>query len=289
MQYSFINKLTDVVYDYTKKGILLDDAAIKKIIEIFVREYELYGYVQSVDYQNNSNNVCYYDFLTKKIYFNYNENIEKLNRNICLSKISLSKYEKTYLINLGILNKILRELFHSLQINTALEKNNDLDSIIINSSYDYILRKIKGDKFSLDEINYYNELKDVYKRHPSFFNLVPTNRMSNIISTDIEYDVFKNLKIKLSGLIKKYEKTKLIKSKLRGFNLENIDFSPTLYYLDTIILLKNKFGVDYKKELDLINNILPYYNENLSLDQKLYYGLKINFNDQKKLVRQLKK
>ena len=141
INYSLYEEIVKVIYDYTKRAVYLDGPAIEKIIEMFIIENSLENYVQKLKYTYNySKNAerfgtyCSYSYNEKKIYLNYNDILSNTIRRVTNNKNYETSFEKVLEINLGILNHVVHELFHSIQYKKVIEGHNDLEQLLLKIS-----------------------------------------------------------------------------------------------------------------------------------------------------------
>ena len=203
-----------------------------------------------------------------------------------------------YGINLSIVQSLLHEIEHVKQLKMLrFEKSfdnshNDIEKILIDSSYDYLRFMGKyGKGFSKEEKRYLNSLNiginkksflNLVKKHKSLYHYAPNERLAEIKSYHIICNMIKHNE--LGESISKPFKHKLDSSIVRGYEKNPgylCYYSPSYNYLSNLKLDKNLAQIKDFEDKYLKDDTFNYF--------RLLYGVHVDEDYLKEKIRKIKK
>ena len=251
------NELLRMVYDYSKKGKILDSNAIESIVDIVVRNRDLNDYVKRINFKkanplNKDNELMFmgYNFQNKQI----NVYCDSLNEFILLNNSLL--YNGIYKLNFSLLQFILHELEHSNQHKVMDYNNNTLSKLLKitngglfnNLDINVVKDKLLSEGFTMRQINNFFTIKILESEKSKLFD----------VYIYFYYNWLSNY--------------------LRGYKYEmGVLTSPTISYVKKV----SPSRLDKLKEVDVGSE----------LENRLYYGYPISeleFEEEKIILKRVR-
>lgn len=278
------NELLRIVYDYSKKGKILDLNAIESIVDIVVRNRDLNDYVKRINFKkanplNKDNELMLmgYNFLNKQI----NVYCDSLNKFILLNSSLL--YNEVYKLNFSLLQFILHELEHSNQHKIMDYNNNTLSKLLKitsgglfnNLDINVVKDKLLSEGFTMKQIiTYYEHQK---KQYDEYYDLCLAERLADINSNKDLIKILESEKSKLFDVYI-YFYYNWLSNYLRGYKYEiGVLTSPTISYVKKV----SPSRLDKLKEIDVGSE----------LENRLYYGYPISeleFEEEKIILKRVR-
>ena len=265
-----MDNILDIVYSYSINKILLDENAIKSIIDTCIDIYNIDS-LREVKFTNGfvlEDNFVIANYNIKGYINIYNDAIEK--------EIDLESYKTYFNIekelnekelflrkNLHLLYIILHEIEHSKQIDKIKYYDESFERKLLYAEFSFIYPKTTNQSGKFN-INYFESLKnklivDKYYDISIMERLADVNSLENI----------KNLSISLSNNLYNLQKLILLDKLLREY--KDYNDSPT----------KRFFKIINSEEI--LENT-----DNLEFNKRLKYGLSLTKNEYNSLIKKLK-
>lgn len=269
-------KLLKLMKAYYKKDILFDEEFVYKVVEIIEKSRKLDGFIDDVILLDKSkignNAIGSYSPNTKVVQISLPEEKEKNNQ---------------FLYNSKLLHLVLHELEHVCQHKLCSDNNTQsfnkdlLNACFSPNNYIEILsKKIKDGNFSIVEmqnimyeISFYEKYAEIIHK---CYGCLPSERQAEINSLSELCSLFKNIRIdnyqdNIIGLQKGYTIRKLM-----GYEFKDNELVyPTYEFYRDILELYDNLDIDkYFSKFDRLS-------ENMSLDERLFYGFKISEDEYK--------
>lgn len=278
------NELLRIVYDYSKKGKILDPNAIESIVDIVVRNRDLNDYVKRINFKkanplNKDNELMFmgYNFQNKQI----NVYCDSLNKFILLNNSLL--YNGIYKLNFSLLQFILHELEHSNQHKVMDYNNNTLSKLLKitsgglfnNLDINVVKDKLLSEGFTMKQIiTYYEHQK---KQYDEYYDLCLAERLADINSNKDLIKILESEKSKLFDVYI-YFYYNWLSNYLRGYKYEmGVLTSPTISYVKKV----SPSRLDKLKEVDVGSE----------LENRLYYGYPVSeleFEEEKIILKRVR-
>ena len=278
------NELLRIVYDYSKKGKILDPNAIESIVDIVVRNRDLNDYVKRINFKktnplNKDNELMFmgYNFQNKQI----NVYCDSLNKFILLNNSLL--YNEIYKLNFSLLQFILHELEHSNQHKVMDYNNNTLSKLLKitsgglfnNLDINVVKDKLLSEGFTMKQIiTYYEHQK---KQYDEYYDLCLAERLADINSNKDLIKILESEKSKLFDVYI-YFYYNWLSNYLRGYKYEMVVLtSPTISYVKKV----SPSRLDKLKEVDVGSE----------LENRLYYGYPVSeleFEEEKIILKRVR-
>lgn len=276
------DELANTIYDYSINKRYIDKELIEKLLKKLIDKFDIKDYVRkyriiSIE-ENNARAVYRIEnrCIDIDIFNTINTILNRINKEDIRST-DVTKYLK---VNLDILHVIIHELVHATQYKRCLEKENDLEKNILELTLKGNIDILNNKYISKEMTKYYNIQHDILL-NPVCYKTKPCERMADM--KGLEY--VRNIS-KLYNLddVEAYFEIKYLMSKIRGYS----DISPTSYVIYINESLKAELGLpheetDYYKIEDMYKK--ESKRRNLSLDDRLYFGLPID-EDEKEIIMQ---
>ena len=282
-------ELVKIVYDYTNRGIYLDNNAIVRIIGLFNDAFRLDNYIKDLEYTDNKFRgvINSYEIDSRKILFNYSKSLDSSINSVLRDKKCDSCYDNVLEINLSMLSKIVHEICYAFYFKGCFEGTKYLEQVLYRASFEEKILQLMP--ISKDEkCKAYTFVSTfLYNNDISFYSTIPSNRMANVTAASYRSLVAKDLKA--SRIVRNYENSKLLRTQLRDYDFESEINSPTmLYFLNKAMLME---GINFETpvyDINTVQSALEDKSERLPLEDKLYYGLELTKKEQQKLIKKLR-
>lgn len=257
-----MKNILDIVYDYSLNNKLLDQEAIKKIINICI-DIDNIDSLREIRFKESSliNMIANYHIkgyivvYTKEIDKEIKSGYHKTNFQI---ENELNEQEKFLRKNLHILYVILHEVEHSKQIDKIKYYDTSLERKLLKAEYDFIYPNIKN---VAGKINLYNvetiKKKAIANKH---YDISIMERLANVHALENIKEISKSLSNNLYAL----QDLILLNTELRDY--------------------RNEFDSPTKRFLEVIGreDVLEETND------RLIYGLELLPNEYNTLIKKLK-
>ena len=284
--------LAKLVYDYTIASKLADEAFIDQAAANLIKAFNLDDMVCQISHNKKGDLIASYDYLNKELNFNlaaiYKNTRVNLKNEAMLGFINL-KEDEIYKINLSYINVVAHEIFHAIQYSKIPFDKDDIESRLLKLSFDDVLLVINNNgNVSREQAKYVSIIRDLESKDSYRMN-IPSERMASIDAARVVKAVSSFICDK--PYINNYLDYNLELAKYNGYQEYNC---PTAYVMAVLNSLKNVLELDYYlpeslEENEDICRELAYKYE-LSLEDKLYYGMFINDeikNGQLTLIKRL--
>lgn len=273
-----IEEISRLIYDYHKKGIIVDHRFIAKIVEILVAYNRLHAYVKDIEFRLVSKNMIagYHDSKTLRIY-DYN-----LKKAFSLFTIGEAK-ERCYFPYYRTVASLGHEMEHAKQKRMWEQRENDIRSILSQICNHYketndinferianfpepifvILDKLLQIRFSMD-----------YKKYEQNWMYSPEERMADISGNLLALTLLDHVvnKKELENL-KTYFYEKIMDFLLYGYDRL---LGPTDFYL-------SQFR-QYKERLKILG-----MSKSLKMEERLLLGLYLTSKERKEVEKNKEK
>ena len=285
-----MKNILDLVYDYSKKRKYLDFDAIKEIIKLYKKVYDVD--VKNLIYDsrfrilfNNWSNATYKDKEINVFYGNILFDIEKEGyKSIFEEEDKLNYFEKFFRINIFILKIIFHELEHATHdmITTREPKNLEEKLIKIECNFlDHLGERVFDiSNYNEEENAYYGTIMDKiryiiaehfdFKLYDSNYDISLIERLADIDSMTKIYNMTDEIKGEIPVLYNLMAKI-LLSRKFRNYDESFI--SPTVEFFKNITGERQFYFPNY---IDM------------SLDERLRLGLPISTKENEEISMKLK-
>lgn len=168
-----MKNIFDIINYYSKNNMLLDNSAVKKIIETllyinnvnFNYDINIFNHFHSLD---NKNALAYFDYKSIKVYLNRLKKFlnDKESRIIhFLIEDELNKYESFLFKNIYIFRIIMHEIEHLLQYENKLEGYSNIEKRLIDIERSFVDDKASSTSkiYDLnDKISFIERISEIY-------------------------------------------------------------------------------------------------------------------------------
>lgn len=275
-------RLLKLMKSYYKKDQLFDEKFIYKVIEIIEKSRNLDGLISDINLIDKS-----------KI---GNDVIGSYSPNTKILQISLPSNEEKnnqFMYNSTLLHLVLHELEHVCQHKLCNDENiKSFNKDLLNTCFsannyiEILTNRLKEGNFSKEEmldimvnINFYEKYANVIR---SCYGYLPSERQAEINSLSKLCFLFKDIKMNnhqenIIGLKKGY-----ITRRLMGYEIkdEKIIYPTYELYKNILELYKDADNNRFFSNFDRLS-------QNMSLDERLFYGFKISEDEYKGEVLKL--
>lgn len=273
------NEILTILKKYRNK--FADYEFVRSIINIITYNNNLYDYIKTIDYQYNNKLMGYYRYCDQTIAINLYKIKNNTKSDLNFITKLLSDDDIIMLLNLIVFSIIDHELIHANQA----KNYNDLDNNYIENQlyhYDELFKK-RVEKYSskvaAKYLKFSVKMYKKYLRDDFAHNLMPYERVAEIKSHAHVFQLARNLTD--NQLIIDYFNYQICA--LRKENYYN-NKCPLENYIEYKTKLANKYGLYIRNEST--DNL---FNNNLSVELKLLYGLPVNDDVIKNLEDSLQK
>lgn len=293
-------QILKLIFDYSNKYRMIDRKYIDSVIDIVVNSMNLNNYVGKIDFKNgnepkkienkkktisirlaNEENLAdlTYNFLNHNITI-YMDKIPKIYEE--LNKIEIDTNEKQYFKTFFYTQRILHELFHANQAKFIKEKDN-MESKIIDKFIPKVnITKNQSIDEKTEEITRQIFRMALYMKN---YKYDAHERMAEIDSHKLLLSIISLSFIKLPNT-KQFFSDNLLKGLIVAYE---DTFSPTIKFISEMDELYN---INTLKEFDWYDNdekiCLEKAIELYSFNQRIRYGLPIEEEKKRKLLKRLK-
>jgi len=265
-----ISKLTKLVRSYIKNNRNVDENFIYDLAEIVIKQRKLGDYVKNIIISNEqlpTGAIAYYDSFDNDIKISNDFGDDNIIDNI-------TKY----------LHIILHEIEHASQYKTVDSGKNTLETLLLKQCFlgNIFKRKYQNidvKKLDKDELLKLYAYLDFYTKAEielsKIYECLPSERQAEIKSFIELINVCNNIKDeRLSSVTPNFYKNYYIR-KIMGYRNDNgIIKSPT----NTLMTLLDELSGEKN---DAMHNYIDKVTPTLTLDERLYYGLKISQDEYK--------
>ncbi len=289
-------KLLKLMYDYSQQNKLVDKEYIDKLVEMFVKEYNLDDYVKKIEFTSelikSEDDVCFanYNPLEMNIFID-TESLDIMLKHSSKYDCLFDGYEITMFKNSTITQAILHELEHAYQ-NKVSDGVDDgtIETKLIKTCYAYEYYLKKGTLEQEIEDNKDNplrlsELLEILSTQAlknacylEFYNLDPMERLAQIHSYQTLIKSLEIYKTRIPALYE-FQLSSLVEETLNGHleAWERGGICPTEVYLNVIGRGKAWKELDFydPDRQKLIDNAV----EKHSVTRRLILGLPVTRNE----------
>lgn len=266
-------KLKNIIKKYFKKENFFDEQIIYDIIELIIKHRKYNSMINTINVSNQSNEKgkCgYYSPIDKEL------------------NIVLPTEENDYFdYNATVLHILLHELEHVGQHKKCLEReSNDLETDLLNTCFsannnlEVIQKRLHNNEIEpseylavIEQLKFYQMYSDIVNK--GCYELLPSERQAEINSFKYLIELLKN------SYDEKYkDKFEMIKvnyliRNLMGYKSDNKNIIAPTYELYRIILDFMNQSDNQEKYFEKFKS----FSKNMTLDQRLYYGLNISLDE----------
>lgn len=242
--YSYVEKIVSIIYDYAKKEKKIDAFYIDKIAEIIICAEELQDFVLNQNFIDTSamDNDTSGEYIPEDgaIFFRLKE------LNSTYKRIELEHYSKEsekyirYVVGNEI---ILHEFGHAIVLKSCFDENNTMQTQILQKALfdEMILRKSQNPFLRLFARSCRHHTESVYNRYDKY---APEERLSDIYAYSLSKKVAEVLNTKD---LYDYETYCLYKTYVKAYKKQE---NPTFYYLQQLGFSKSVNRME--KEVSLL-------------------------------------
>ena len=245
LENSILEKILKIIFDFSIKGNLATKELIRSIIELLVNYYEVDDYVSNIKISNfNSQMLASYNEDEKVIYINYQKIICSVASHISNNSNIVNFNHKILLINMYILEILLHELEHIIQIKKIATNNNEESNFLkISNNWEQRLKIINVKKYNMH-----------------LYKVNPLEREANLKSNKKLTILSEELNIKEINF---FFNNEYFTTTLNDYNIANLIYPTTIFFKDF------KKDSKFKETLQILNS-------HISLNRRLELGLQIS-------------
>lgn len=279
-------ELLKLIYDYSIKNKLVDNAFIADIIAIAIRYKHLYTHIKSFTiephYQSETqlpnNTIAAYNSFLKEIII-YTEGIEHYIQESTKYQTNFNKVEQLFYINILITKALLHEIEHANQ-HKILETEQTMEAKILTLSCGYfnetILQTLINQGLSEEFIKHYTDIK--YQQYNDNYLIAPNERLAEIKAYQEILNILHFIRKNTPHLIELIQR-KQLENMFRGYKkTPTIIKAPTITYFQKLNI---RFGTipSLSWYIEDQNQALNIATSQHQLNERLLYGLPITVDE----------
>lgn len=300
-----MDNILDLLYEYSRRGLYIDNDFMSKVIKILIKENNLRGFVKRINFcslskdstnHNEDDTPMAYSYYTRKILIDTDKvNIFRRIAKELTCDLNLSYFEQILLSNSLATHALLHEVEHPYQYKKSMIRNENFENLLLGvcchidntffmeSKLAQLLMLKKG--IYLNPQLYHN-LRLQLQLERIFGASIPMERMANIHSTQEVNNMLAQIsKIDCIDKVISFFDSLLASYQLNGYNFnDSIIPSPTKRYLEEV-KKSNIVGMDihFTESFDMAMSKA----QNDSLEKRLLLGLDITEEEQQQMKMRL--